>query len=230
MGPFDLGRSIEGDGLFAHRVRKLTEMKSRLFAAGCGVFTLLGLTACGGSDGTGATTAATTVKLGQTSYVTAAPILASTTTLAAADPNQVGTVAGEQIYKVVGGDYLLAIAKKHCIDSATLVAYNAWPEGEAHAFFPGDEVKIPPGACAPGTQTEATTAGAPAATTVQATTTTFDPALGGTYPVVANDTLSGIAAKNGTTVDAIVAANGWTDGATHVIIPGQKIKLPAKAG
>lgn len=203
-------------------------MKSQILAAGLGALTLAALTACGGSSGTGATTATTTVKLGQTSYVTAAPVLTSTTTAGTTVPGAIGTVEGEQIYVVVGGDYLLGIAKKHCIDLATLVAYNAWPEGDQHAFFPGDQIKIPPGACAPGSQPAEPAA--TEATTVEATTTTFDASTGGTYTVEAGDYLGGIAAKLGTTVDAIVLANGWSDGSSHVIIPGQKIKVPTKTG
>ncbi len=212
----------------------LGRVKTRLFAAGCGVLTLLGLTACGESGGTGASTVTTTVRLAQTSYVTAAPILTSTTAAGTTVPGAVGSVAGEQIYTVVSGDYPLGIAKKHCIDLATMVAYNAWPEGDRHPFFPGDEVKIPAGACAPGSQAETAPAtegtAAPQATTVAETTTTFDASTGGTYTIVAGDYLAGIAVKLGTTVDAIVAANGWPEGDKHVIIPGQQIKVPVKAG
>ena len=64
----------------------------------------------------------------------------------------------------------------------------------------------------------------------QQTTTTFDTASGGTYVIVANDYLGLIAKKTGTTVDGIIAANGWPDGVNHVLIPGQSIKLPAKSG
>ena len=63
-----------------------------------------------------------------------------------------------------------------------------------------------------------------------ATTTTFNASTGGSYKVVGGDYLGGIAKKTGATVDGIVAANGWADGAGHVIIPGQTIKLPAKTG
>ena len=51
----------------------------------------------------------------------------------------------------------------------------------------------------------------------------------GTYTVQAGDYLGGIAAKSGTTVDGIIAVNGWTEGASHVLNPGDKIRLPAKA-
>lgn len=60
------------------------------------------------------------------------------------------------------------------------------------------------------------------------TATTIDITASGTYTVIADDTLSGIAAKTGTTVDAIVSVNGWDDD-QHVIQVGQDIELPAKA-
>ena len=47
------------------------------------------------------------------------------------------------------------------------------------------------------------------------------------YVVRAGDYLGGIATKTGTTVDGIIAANGWTDG-SQVLVPGMKIRLPAK--
>jgi len=50
------------------------------------------------------------------------------------------------------------------------------------------------------------------------------------YTVQAGDYLAGIAAKSGTTVDEIVAANGWDDGVAHMISLGDKIRLPAKPG
>ena len=50
------------------------------------------------------------------------------------------------------------------------------------------------------------------------------------YTVRPGDTLSGIAAKTGTTVDAIVAANGWEDGQNHLIYPGLEINMPSTSG
>lgn len=49
----------------------------------------------------------------------------------------------------------------------------------------------------------------------------------GVYTVQAGDYLGGIAAKTGTTVEGIVAANGWSD-ERQVLVPGMKIRLPAK--
>lgn len=54
-------------------------------------------------------------------------------------------------------------------------------------------------------------------------------AAGGGYVVVAGDTLSAIARRNSVTLAALVAVNGWTDGADHPIFPGDRIVLPAGA-
>jgi LysM repeat protein len=54
-------------------------------------------------------------------------------------------------------------------------------------------------------------------------------AVGSTYTVDAGDTLSGIAASYGLTLDELIAANGWTDGAEHAIFPGDVVELPAGA-
>lgn len=50
-----------------------------------------------------------------------------------------------------------------------------------------------------------------------------------TYAIVTGDTLSGIAARAGVSLDDLVAANGWSDGADHSIFPGDAVRLPAGA-
>jgi LysM repeat protein len=214
----------------------LTRMKSRLAVVGLSALSLLGVTACGSSSGTGASPV-TTIKIGTPSYQTLAPVITS----APAPSTVPGAGSGgaptgtEQTYKVVGGDILSRIAKRYCVTPQAIADYNQWAGGTAHKYFPGDVWKIPPTACAPGSvpATQVTTAPGPDATTAvttpQETTTTFDASTGGTYTVQKGDTLTGIAKKTGTTVDGIVAANGW-EGPGHVYYPGQKIKLPAKTG
>ncbi|MUH52857.1 MAG: LysM peptidoglycan-binding domain-containing protein, partial [Actinobacteria bacterium] len=130
------------------------------------------------------------------------------------------TVAGEQQYTVLAGDILLRIGKMFGVSAQAIADYNQWADGVTHLIYPGLKIKIPPGATTP----------AAGANTPAQTTTTVDVSAGGTYVVADGDTLSQIASKNGTTVAAIVAVNGWTDGANHLIYKGMKIKLPAKTG
>jgi LysM repeat protein len=49
------------------------------------------------------------------------------------------------------------------------------------------------------------------------------------YSIVAGDTLSGIAQRAGVSVGEIVAANGWSDGSDHLLLPGDVIQLPQGA-
>ena len=207
----------------------LTGMKSRVVAVGFSVLSLVGVAACGSGSGTGAAPA-TTIKVGTPSYQTLPPVVTSTTVAPTLPGQAAGTpVANEQSYTVVSGDLVVRIAKKFCVKAQDIADYNGWTEGITHSIFPGNTIKIPPNGCLPGTATE-TTAAPAAPSTPAATSTTFDVNSGATYTVVAGDYLSGIAKKVGTTVAAIVAANGWTDGDQHAIFPGQTIKLPAKAG
>ncbi|HEY4332020.1 MAG TPA: LysM peptidoglycan-binding domain-containing protein [Ilumatobacteraceae bacterium] len=207
-------------------------MRSRVVFAGLALSATVGLVACGSSGGTGAPPV-TTIKLGAASFVTETPIIESTVP-ASTVPGANGPVlvATPQTYTVKANDALYNIAKHYCISAQQIADYNQW-ESTAHPFNPGDVIQIPPGACDPSTVTQATTVtgntvGANAPVTPSVTTTTLPP--GPTYVVVAGDYLGGIAKKTGTTVQAIVAANGWSDGSKHNINPGDKIRLPAKTG
>jgi len=51
----------------------------------------------------------------------------------------------------------------------------------------------------------------------------------GTYTIDSGDTLSGIADRSGVPLADVIAANAWTDGSNHLIIPGDVIKLPSGA-
>ena len=143
-----------------------------------------------------------------------------------------GTPAGTgSTYTVVANDTVYGIARRYGLSADALAQFNGWSDGSAHSIYPGDDVAIPKGATASATPTTSATAASTttAAPTSTGAATTVAPGPGGTYLVVAGDYLTAIAAKTGTTVSAIVAANGWADGADHPIFPGQTIKLPAKS-
>lgn len=192
---------------------------------------MLGVSACGSSGGTNASPV-TTIKMSAPDYITAVPILTSTvpsTTLAALPGDPTATVAGEQEYTVLAGDILVRIGKKYGVSAQAIADYNTWADGVLHLIYPGLKIKIPPGATTPVAGGATTTATTTKSATPAQTTTTVDVSAGGTYVVADGDTLSRIATKNGTTVAAIVAVNGWAD-ANHLIYKGLKIKLPAKTG
>lgn len=59
-----------------------------------------------------------------------------------------------------------------------------------------------------------------------AATPSAAPAAGGKYTVQSGDTLSGIAQRNGTTVDALAKANGIDLNQRVILRVGQQLKIP----
>ncbi len=134
-------------------------------------------------------------------------------------------------YVVVAGDTLSEIARRAGVTIDAISKSNSWTDGTAHAIFPGDVVRLPADAKPIASPTTTTSAPSATSTTVASAGTSTTAAADGAvelYTVVANDYLAGIAARYSTTVAAIVAANGWSDGARHLIVPGQQIKVPVK--
>jgi LysM repeat protein len=232
--------------------------RSTLALAGFGTVTLLALTGCIDDAGTGASSATTLAPLVQSSFVTLPPATtttivapvttpvvtntttagspgaATTTTAAGSDDDTDSTSGGATgggggSYTVQSGDTVFGIARTHGVSAQALADANGWSDGTSHPIFPGDTIELPAGASATATTAGSSSSGA--TTTTSATSTSAGGgSSGGTYTVVAGDYLAGIAAKVGTTVQAIVTANGWSDGADHPIYPGDVIKLPAKSG
>lgn len=204
---------------------RMTRSVVALAAAG----SLLGLAACADPDDT--TDAGTTLVTMSSANVQTIPPTAPPTT---AGPGQVSQI--ETQYTVQAGDYLSGIASRYKVKVDDIVAYNEWADGINHPLHPGDVIRIPPGFTVPDlTPTTTTTAaggsgegggGEGSGESTTSPPTTIDTSQGGTYTVVANDYLGGIAKKVGTTVEAIVEANGWPDGVNHVLIPGEVIKIP----
>lgn len=201
----------------------LTRSVAALVAAG----SLLAIAACADPDDTN--DSGTTLATLTTANVQTIPPTEPPTT---PGPGAVSQIALD--YEVKAGDYLSGIATRYKVSLDDLVAFNDWAEGSGHPINPGDIIKIPPGYTVPDESATTTTA---ASETTDGDTgeggdsttsppTTVDTSGGGTYTVVANDYLGGIAEKVNSTVDAIVEANGWSDGAAHALHPGDVIKIP----
>ncbi len=172
------------------------------------------------------------------SVVTAAPITpAPSTPLTpssglAEPPTSAAAIGGDALpltdYRVVSGDSLAKIAKKHNITLAALSKAN--PNLDPRKLAVGKTIKIPavplpvaPAAvgssptAAPAAATASTGAPAPAPTAI---------AVGGAYVVRSGDTLTRIAKSNGITVGQLRAANNMK---TTRVLVGQKLKIPARS-
>lgn len=59
------------------------------------------------------------------------------------------TTHAEQVYIVVAGDSLHAIAERFSVAAEVIANYNGWPDCLDHVIVPGERVLIPPGAAVP---------------------------------------------------------------------------------
>lgn len=103
----------------------------------------------------------------------------------------------ETIYTVQSGDTLSGIASKYGTTYQVLAVYNGIVN--PNLIYPGQKIKIPGGSGA-------------------------KPPAEKTYTVQSGDTLSGIAAKYGTTYQKLASYNGIAN--PNLIYPGQVIKIP----
>ena len=118
-------------------------------------------------------------------------------------------------YTVKQGDTLSSIAARHGVSTSSLISLNGLA-ANPNALRIGQVLQVP------GAATAATMPAQSSPTLSTASST----ASYRTYTVVAGDTLSGIATRNGTTVSAIMAINGFTPDLANRIRIGQTIKLP----
>ena len=174
------------------------------------------LGACG-SDASGSATAST-IDLKPTEYITKEPV---PTTIA-----PIGTAvdtSGEQLYTIQSGDFPIGVANKFNVPLDSLLNYNditaaEWP-------FPGEVIRIPPGA----TAAEATDTTAGTDTPVgEAIPDAGDNCAPGKYVLVDGDIPIKVAENFDTTVAALAAANVNTPGYSSFIV-GTEIVIPAKA-
>lgn len=111
-------------------------------------------------------------------------------------------------YVVRAGDTISSIAAHHGLRTVDVLNWNglSWRS----VIYPGQTLRL----------TAPSAASTPAATPAAAASSTA-------HTVVAGDTVFGIAQKYGTTVDAVLAANGLTR--SSIIYPGQKLAVSGTA-
>lgn len=120
--------------------------------------------------------------------------------------------AAASTHTVVRGDTVYAIAKKYRTTVANILAANRL--GPRAIIYPGQKLVVS-GTPAP--------ASIPASAKPAAASTPAATSAKGTHTVVAGDTLYAIARKYGTTVSALLSANGLGNGS--IIYPGQSLRL-----
>jgi len=194
-----------------------------------GVGLLFALTSCGGDAAEGSS--ATIAEVAATSYVVKPPVTTTTTTTTIA-PGVVGagqTNPLEQVYIIVAGDSVYAIASTFGITPEALVNYNGWTDGIQHFLVVGEQVKIPPGSLVPGTATDSADTGSTGSTDASTTQTTA-PSGGGDvaceHTVVANDNPSRVADQYGVTLDELNNANVGNPAYGRFLL-GDQIHIPA---
>ena len=138
---------------------------------------------------------------------TTSPVPATPETIPAAPMSEGGE------HKIVKGDTLATIAKKHGVSLKALEAAN--PGVDSRKLKIGQTIKIPAGG--------KTAAAAPAAAIGSAAPASSET---GTYKVKKGESLTGIAKKHGTTVKELRRINNLK---TDQIKAGQTLKFPVKA-
>ena len=159
---------------------------------------------------TAATASADTNPATPPSTESAAPATTAPATAPEAAPATTAPPAAAQDYKIAAGDTFSGLAHKNHVSVKALMDAN--PGVDPTKLQIGQTIHIPPPA-------------APAPSTVGSNSTASD-AGAGEYVVKSGDTLSKIAATQGTTVRALRAANHLK---TDRILVGQKLKIPSKA-
>jgi LysM repeat protein len=124
---------------------------------------------------------------------------------------------GWTTYVVKDGESLTSIARRHGTDVHALARVNGLTDVDRLRTGQRLNVPVPPAADASTTRRRAAASG------LHPVDTTDAPAL--TYRVRPGDTVSAIAARTGTSVRAVLAANGLRP--TGLIRPGQLLVLPA---
>ncbi|BDV30384.1 LysM peptidoglycan-binding domain-containing protein [Microbacterium terricola] len=119
-------------------------------------------------------------------------------------------------YTVRAGDTVWAIAVRHGLRTADVLALNGLTARSV--IFPGQKLRLSGKASAGSAPAKAEASGKASAKT----------SAKGSHTVRAGDTVWAIAQRHGTSVGAILRANGMS--ASSIIYPGQKLALPGSGG
>lgn len=137
------------------------------------------------------------------------PTPAGVTPFPPAAARTVPAVTAPATYTVQAGDTVSTIADRFGLATADVLAWNGL--GWRSVIYPGQTLTLAAPAPAPTAPTSATPT----------------PVAGVTHTVVAGDTIFAIAQRHGSTVEAVLAANGLGPGS--IIYPGQSIVVAAAA-
>ena len=202
------------------------------------------LSACGDDDDAGP--GGTAVVINPSSYAVVTTVPATSATVAGGAPTgEPGdTTMSEQTYDVQSGDFLSGIAADFDVGMDEIANFNNWADGTAHPLFPGDTVRIPPGAVIPSPAsddeadaTDTTEEDSASSDDEEATDTTEadeDPELcpdgerRGHYTVKAGDFPAAVAESLNVSLDQLNEANTNTPGYSGFVV-GIEINLPCGA-
>jgi len=138
---------------------------------------------------------------------------------AAAKPAPVrASVSGGSLYTVKPGDTLSGIAARHGVKLSEVFSRNGL--NMRSVIYPGQKIRIGTAAPAP----VRTAAPKPAPARPAAPKPAAAPAGSGSYTIKSGDTLSGIAARHGVKLSAVLSANRLT--MSSIIYPGNKLVIP----
>jgi LysM repeat protein len=125
------------------------------------------------------------------------------------------TASAAAPHTVAAGETLWSIAAANNLTTATVAAFNG--VSEDYQVTLGETIQVP--------TVDEGAAALTAAGTSTSTASTSTTAAAGSHAVVAGETLSGIAAANGVSVEALASANGRS--ADSLVYEGESLAIPA---
>ena len=135
----------------------------------------------------------------------------ATASVAPASPAPLSSASSVVTHTVTRGDTVWDLARRHGSSVAAILKANGL--GASAIIFPGQRLTIP-----------AATVPKPRLAAAKQTSASSSATSGVTHTVVRGDTVYAIAKRYGSTVSAILKANGI--GSSAIIFPGQKLTIP----